>query len=154
MRSSVSLARHRSAKPEARERERDRGLRMDTEPEMGYGGASVTSKGNVSATFSVPGLVTIPCDGEAHNFTIVELGLKALMSWVSVPKLDAKTHLNVRFLAEFQHGHTHILQARITNASEYTLLMGTASVYVDGSFISRTKVPSVSPQESFDCPLG
>ncbi|KAJ6555010.1 hypothetical protein DFH09DRAFT_1365962 [Mycena vulgaris] len=100
--------------------------------------ASVTSKGNVSATFRVPGLVTIPCDGEAHNFTITELELKAAMSWVSVPKLDAKTHLN----------------ARITNASEYTLLTGTASVYVDGSFISRSNVPAVSPQESFDCPLG
>ncbi|KAJ7119753.1 hypothetical protein C8R44DRAFT_788827 [Mycena epipterygia] len=106
--------------------------------EMGYGGTSVTSKGNVSATFSVPGLVTIPCDGDTHNFTIVELSLKATMSWVSVPKLDAKMHLN----------------ARITNTSEYTLLNGTASVYVDGSFISRSNVPAVSPQESFDCPLG
>ncbi|KAF7340150.1 hypothetical protein MVEN_01933500 [Mycena venus] len=107
-------------------------------PAMGYTGASVTSKGNVSATFRVPGLVTIPCDNDAHNFTIVELSLKAAMSWVSVPKIDPKTHLN----------------ARITNESEYTLLAGTASVYVDGSFISRTTVPAVSPQESFDCPLG
>ncbi|KAJ7480628.1 hypothetical protein FB451DRAFT_1556210 [Mycena latifolia] len=108
------------------------------EPEMAWAGAAVTSKGNVSATFRVPGLVTIPCDNEAHNFTIVELSLKTAMSWVSVPKMDAKTHLN----------------ARITNASEYTLLNGTASVYVDGSFISRSVVPAVSPQESFDCPLG
>ncbi|KAF8213781.1 hypothetical protein K438DRAFT_1957127 [Mycena galopus ATCC 62051] len=87
-------------------------------PDMDYGGASVTSKGNVSATFRVPGL--------------------AAMSWVTVPKIDPKTHLN----------------ARITNASEYTLLAGSASVYVDGSFISRSMVPAVSPQESFDCPLG
>ncbi|KAJ6519265.1 hypothetical protein C8R45DRAFT_950782 [Mycena sanguinolenta] len=100
--------------------------------------ASVSSKGNVSATFRVPGLVTIPCDGDSHNFTIVQLNLKAAMSWVSVPKMDPKTHLN----------------ARITNASEYTLLTGSASVYVDGSFISRSVVPAVSPQESFDCPLG
>ncbi|KAJ7101544.1 hypothetical protein B0H15DRAFT_414267 [Mycena belliarum] len=111
---------------------------QEPEPEMAYLGAAVTSKGNVSATFRVPGLVTIPCDDEAHNFTIVELSLKTAMSWVTVPRLDAKTHLN----------------ARITNASEYTLLHGTASVYVDGSFISRSVVPAVSPQESFDCPLG
>ncbi|KAJ7239018.1 hypothetical protein B0H12DRAFT_1136594 [Mycena haematopus] len=110
----------------------------DQLPGMGYGLASVTSKGNVSATFRVPGVVTIPCDGDAHNFTIVELSLKAAMSWVSVPKIDPKTHLN----------------ARITNASEYTLLTGSASVYVNGSFISRSVVPAVSPQESFDCPLG
>ncbi|KAJ7149203.1 hypothetical protein C8R43DRAFT_925110 [Mycena crocata] len=110
----------------------------EAEPDMMYEGSAVTSKGNVSATFRVPGLVTIPSDGDAHNFTIVELALKAAMSWVAVPKIDAKTHLN----------------ARITNASEYTLLHGTASVYVDGSFISRSTVPAVSPQESFDCPLG
>ncbi|KAJ7268023.1 hypothetical protein C8J57DRAFT_1450382 [Mycena rebaudengoi] len=106
--------------------------------EMEYATATVSSKGNITATFHVPGLVTIPSDGEAHNFTIVELDLKATMSWVSVPKMDSKTHLH----------------AKITNASEYTLLSGTASVYVDGSFISRSDIPAVSPQESFNCPLG
>ncbi|KAJ7268031.1 hypothetical protein C8J57DRAFT_1067701 [Mycena rebaudengoi] len=106
--------------------------------EMEYATATVNSKGNMTATFRVPGLVSIPSDGEAHNFTIVELDLKATMSWVSVPKMDSKTHLH----------------AKITNASEYTLLSGTASVYVDGSFISRSDVPAVSPQESFSCPLG
>ncbi|KAJ6527188.1 hypothetical protein B0H19DRAFT_970147 [Mycena capillaripes] len=105
---------------------------------MDVRGASVSSKGNFSATFRVPGLVSIPSDGEAHNFTIVQLSLKAEMSWVSVPKVDTKAHIN----------------ARITNASEYTLLSGTASVYVDGSFISRSEVPAVSPKENFDCPLG
>ncbi|KAJ7644814.1 hypothetical protein FB45DRAFT_1116673 [Roridomyces roridus] len=110
----------------------------ESEVPMDHAGAAVSSKGNVSATFRVPGLVTIPCDGDVHNFTIVELSLKAVMSWVCVPKIDTKTHL----------------KARVTNASEYTLLEGTASVYVDGSFISRSVVPAVSPQESFDCPLG
>ncbi|KAJ7480596.1 hypothetical protein FB451DRAFT_1556197 [Mycena latifolia] len=107
-------------------------------PQLSVRGASVTSRGNVSATFRVPGVVSIPSDGAAHNFTIVQLRLQAAMSWVSVPKLDTKAHIN----------------ARITNASEYTLLAGTASVYVDGSFISRSHVPPVSPKESFDCPLG
>jgi hypothetical protein len=45
-------------------------------------------------------------------------------------------------------------QAYITNASDYTLLSGTANVYVDGSFIARSVVPRVSSQESFSCPLG
>ncbi|CAK5270370.1 unnamed protein product [Mycena citricolor] len=107
-------------------------------PLMAYAGASVTSRGNVGATFRVPGMVTIPSDGEVHNFTIVELSLKAAMSWVCVPKMGAKAHI----------------LAKITNESEYTLLAGTASVYVDGSFISRSEIPAVSPKESFDCPLG
>ncbi|KAJ7038001.1 hypothetical protein C8F04DRAFT_388256 [Mycena alexandri] len=100
--------------------------------------SAVTSTGNVSATFRVPGLVSIPCDGAAHNFTIVELHPQAAMSWVAVPRREAKTHLT----------------AHITNVSEYTLLSGAANVYVDGSFIARSAVPTVSPQENFDCPLG
>jgi hypothetical protein len=62
---------------------------------MQFRGASVSSKGNFSATFRVPGLVSIPSDGEAHNFTIVQLSLKAEMSWVCVPKADTKAHINV-----------------------------------------------------------
>lgn len=46
------------------------------------------------------------------------------------------------------------LQAKIKNASDYTFLKGQSSIYVDGSFISKSDVPLVSPEESFDCPLG
>ncbi|KAF8054955.1 hypothetical protein FPV67DRAFT_1568227 [Lyophyllum atratum] len=74
----------------------------------------ISSKGNVSATFEFPGLITIPSDGVTHNITI----------------------------------------EKIKNASQYTRLSGTGSVYFDNSFISRYEVPAVSPDESFDCPLG
>jgi uncharacterized protein (TIGR02231 family) len=100
--------------------------------------AVVDSRGTVSATFRVPGMISIPSDGDAHNVTITQLALNAKMSWICVPKEDTRVHLN----------------AKVKNASEYTLLPGSASVYVDGSFISRSDVPPVSPQESFDCPLG
>ncbi|KAF8059556.1 hypothetical protein FPV67DRAFT_1453731 [Lyophyllum atratum] len=43
---------------------------------------------------------------------------------------------------------------KIKNASQYTWLSGTGSVYFDGSFISCYEVPAVGPDESFDCPLG
>ncbi|KAF9532401.1 hypothetical protein CPB83DRAFT_847799 [Crepidotus variabilis] len=98
----------------------------------------VSSKGNISATFSVPGLLSIPSDDAGHNVTIVKLSLEATMSWLCVPKKDSRVHL----------------KAKIKNASEYTLLPGNSSVYVDGSFISKSDVPLVSPEESFDCPLG
>ncbi|KAJ7456148.1 hypothetical protein FB451DRAFT_1099072 [Mycena latifolia] len=107
-------------------------------PPMEFRGAYVASNGNVTTSFRVPGLVSIPSDSETHNFTIVQLTLGAAMSWVCVPKLDTRAHLN----------------AKIINASEYTLLKGKASVYVDGSFIAKSEIPPVSPKESFDCPLG
>ncbi|TFK22942.1 mucoidy inhibitor A [Coprinopsis marcescibilis] len=108
------------------------------ESEMQHRSLQVSSKGNITATFTVPGLMTIPSDNVAHNVTIAQLELDATMEWVSVPKLDAKVHL----------------KAIVKNASEYTLLSGPGSVYVDGSFIARTDVPAVSPEETFDCPLG
>ncbi|KAF8073969.1 hypothetical protein FPV67DRAFT_1560259 [Lyophyllum atratum] len=83
-------------------------------------GSTVTSKGGISATFQVPGSITVPSDVAAHNVTVAELKLDASMSWMTVPKADAKTHL----------------KAKIKNAADYTLLRGVASVYVDGSFIA------------------
>ncbi|KAJ2921387.1 hypothetical protein H1R20_g15702, partial [Candolleomyces eurysporus] len=107
-------------------------------PEMSIQTSAITSKGGVSATFAVPGLITIPSDGADHGVTIATLELDAKMSWVSIPKKDTKTYLS----------------AKIKNASEYTLLSGPANVYVDGSFISRSTIPGVSPEEKFDCALG
>ncbi|KAF5360523.1 hypothetical protein D9756_004506 [Leucocoprinus leucothites] len=108
------------------------------EPSMAQMEASVGSKGNITATFVVPGKISIPSDGGTHSVTIVKLDLSAKMRWITVPKQEAKTHLS----------------AKIKNASEYTLLGGQASIYVDGSFIARTGIPAVSPEETFDCPLG
>ena len=57
---------------------------------------TITSKGNVSATFTVPGTITIPSDNAAHNVTITRLELDATMSWIAVPKVDARVRLSVR----------------------------------------------------------
>lgn len=119
----------------------------------------VSSKRTLTATFQVPGTMSIPSDNIAHSVTIADLKLNATMSWVCVPKKDTKTRLSVcthfpRLLnPTFKHLWI-VFQAKIKNASEYTLFRGTGSVYVDGSFISRSQIPAVSPDESFDCPLG
>jgi hypothetical protein len=88
-----------------------RGMDMDilsslSENQMQHRGLQVSSKGNVSATFGVPGLINIPSDGVGHNVTIVKLGLDATMSWVCVPKKDGKVHLKVRLICRsklFKH---------------------------------------------------
>ncbi|GAW08028.1 mucoidy inhibitor a [Lentinula edodes] len=60
------------------------------------------------------------------------------LMWFAVPKIDTRVHLN----------------AKIKNVSEYALIPGKASVYVDGTFIARTDVPASGPDETFDCSLG
>ncbi|KAJ8700894.1 hypothetical protein PTI98_003874 [Pleurotus ostreatus] len=100
--------------------------------------AEIVSQGTLSATYQVPGLISIPSDSQNHSVTIIELTLGAEMSWITVPKVDKRVHL----------------KAKVKNASEYSLLPGEASIYVDGSFISKSNIPSVAPQGSFDCSLG
>ncbi|KAG6857121.1 hypothetical protein H0H87_009252 [Tephrocybe sp. NHM501043] len=110
---------------------------VDTSPildgeQMEHRNLAITSRGSL-----VPGSITIPSDGAAHNVLVAQLELAAGMSWVVVPKVDAIARL----------------KAKINNASDHTLLPGIASVYVNGSFISRLGVPLVNPFESFDCRL-
>ena len=57
----------------------------------------VTSKGDINATFQVPGLISVPTDGSTHKVTVCELELDATMSWVVVPKKSVKVHLTVCF---------------------------------------------------------
>lgn len=103
MQSMMLETRTRSAAPISRKKSL---MAVESDEDMGFTesftsrgmphiGSSVTSKGNVSATYRVPGRITIPADGAEHTFTIVQLNLDASMSWVSVPKVDTKTHLKV-----------------------------------------------------------
>lgn len=64
-------------------------------PQMVIRQGDVSSKGDISATFSIPGLTDIPSDDAAHKVTIAELKLDASMSWAAVPKKDARIHLKV-----------------------------------------------------------
>ncbi|KAJ4487644.1 hypothetical protein J3R30DRAFT_3430068 [Lentinula aciculospora] len=106
-------------------------------------GLKVTSKGDGRfnhSVFQVPGLISVPCDGMAHKVTIVELKeeLETKLLWFAVPKVDTRVHLN----------------SKIKNTSDYAVIPGKASVYVDGTFIARTDVPASGPDETFDCSLG
>ncbi|KAF7305746.1 hypothetical protein HMN09_00728000 [Mycena chlorophos] len=135
---SRSRSRSRSMSPRYRRRSHSR-EHSPPRPEIQFPTAEVIGSGaGVSATFRVPGTVSLPSDGQVHNFTIVKLALDGQMSWVCVPKLDTKVHLS----------------AKITNESDFLLLRGNASVYLDGSFVARSEIPSVSPKESFNCSLG
>lgn len=58
-------------------------------------GAYVNSKGNVNASFRIPGLVSVPGTDEEKTFTIAEPELEATISWFSVPKADLHTHMKV-----------------------------------------------------------
>ena len=59
--------------------------------------SAVSSKGGINATFRVPGMIVIPSDDAAHNVTVAQLDLDAVMSWVTVPKISTKAFVKVSF---------------------------------------------------------
>ncbi|KIK59449.1 hypothetical protein GYMLUDRAFT_1004166 [Collybiopsis luxurians FD-317 M1] len=105
-------------------------------------GLNVTSKGDGQFShlvFQVPGLISVSGDGRMHRITVIELKeLETKLWWLAVPKRDTSVLLN----------------AKIKNTSPYVLMPGNASMYVDGTFISRSKIPVAGPEETIDCSLG
>ncbi|KAF8332763.1 uncharacterized protein EI90DRAFT_2918099 [Cantharellus anzutake] len=96
------------------------------------------SEGAVSSSFEVEGRSTIPNDNSSHKVSIVTLELASTLQWVTVPRKAASA----------------FLQCRIKNTSNYMLIAGPSSVFMDGNFVSKSTIPDVSPQESFSCSLG
>lgn len=74
--------------------EEEEGGSSPLEP-VAHATAAVTSKGSVNATYRVPGLITVPSDGVAHNVTVAKLIPGAKLTWLSVPSIDSRVHLTV-----------------------------------------------------------
>ena len=66
----------------------------------------------------------------------------------------------IKVIPDFQHisqpemNSNVYLQANVTNSSEFPLLAGCCSVFLDGNFLSKTNLSNVSPQEPFFLSLG
>ncbi|KAH6893659.1 mucoidy inhibitor A [Coprinopsis sp. MPI-PUGE-AT-0042] len=87
------------------------------------------SSSSITASFTVPGKMTIPSDNASHKVTIAQIPAEADMEWVCVPKRDSRVYL----------------KAKVKNNSEYTLLQGPANIYVDGSLVARSNLPFPGP---------
>ena len=74
---------------------------LEESPSIQHRELQVSSKGYVSATFGVPGLINIPSDNVGHNVTIAKMSLDATMNWVCVPKKDTRVHLKVSLSINF-----------------------------------------------------
>lgn len=104
---------------------------------------AIANEGAISATFTIPGLSTIPSDSQnaqqTHRVSIAELDFPSVdLEWISVPKETPSA----------------FLRCKVKNTSKYLLLPGQANVFMNGSFVSKSQIPHVSPQESFSCSLG
>ncbi|KEP47555.1 mucoidy inhibitor A [Rhizoctonia solani 123E] len=100
--------------------------------------AQVASTGLLNTTFGIPGRSDIPSDQGSHKVVIAVLDLKADLEWVCVPREKESV----------------FLMCKVVNSSEFTLLPGKASVFMDDNFVSKSQIEHVSPNESFKTSLG
>ena len=96
------------------------------------------SNAATAASFDIPGETTIPSDNERHRVTITVESLGASFSHTASPKLQTDV----------------FFKASLRNTTEYPLLAGPLSVFVDNGFVSTSKLPPVMPGEPFEAFLG
>ncbi|KAG8741042.1 hypothetical protein FRC10_003426 [Ceratobasidium sp. 414] len=108
------------------------------QPRMALRSAKVVDAGVLSATFGISGRSDIPSDEGSHKVVIAVLDLTAELEWVCVPREKEDV----------------FLRCKILNASEFTLLPGEASVFMDDNFVSKSRIEHVAPNDSFKTSLG
>ncbi|CUA67825.1 Protein F37C4,5 [Caenorhabditis elegans] [Rhizoctonia solani] len=107
-------------------------------PTMTIRQARVESVGVLNTTFGIPGRSEIPSDEGNHKVVIAVLELQADLEWICVPREKESVFLT----------------CKVVNSSDFTLLPGDASVFMDDNFVSKTQIEHVSPNESFKTSLG
>lgn len=99
--------------------------------------ATSTTQGT-AVLFDVQGSSEIESDNVEHRVAIASLELPAFFRYSCVPKLDKYVYL----------------KARGVNVADYPLLMGSANVYLDGSYVATSELDFVAPGEDFWAFLG
>ena len=124
--------------------------------------AQVT-EGLASSVFDIAASASIPSDNSSHKVREGDTALPALvnstrrfyiylLSKVSIATIDLKPTFEYETVPKLsQHA---FLKAKVKNESDYPLLAGPANVFLDQSFVTKTSLKSVSPNEEFSCSLG
>eukprot|EP00756_Hemistasia_phaeocysticola_P066856 Hpha_TRINITY_DN9545_c0_g1::TRINITY_DN9545_c0_g1_i1::g.115026::m.115026 len=104
--------------------------------------AKVAGTGGVGpVTFEIPRHATIPSQQNMRNVTTVVIGVGELplrLTHYAVPAMDASV----------------FMEAATNNTTPYPMLPGSASVFVDGDFVTSVRMNQVFPGESFRAFVG
>ncbi|XP_041355012.1 protein F37C4.5-like isoform X4 [Gigantopelta aegis] len=110
----------------------------EIEPQMMDFAVTEVNESTTSATYEIARQSSIPSDDVAHKVSVGILDLKPKLEYITMPKTVPHA----------------FLRARITNTSQFTLLPGSTSIFLDNSFVAKAKIKAVSPGEEFECSLG
>ena len=84
----------------------------------------MSDRNPLALAYRVEGDVTLASDGLAHRIAIATLPFPAELKYVCVPRLNTAV----------------FIEASVKNTSEYELLAGPVSVYMDGKFVTKTSI--------------
>jgi uncharacterized protein (TIGR02231 family) len=99
---------------------------------------TLVAENALALNYAVEGASSLPSDGAAHQVSIATFTFEAETSYVTVPRAESVMHL----------------ACAVRNTSDYRLLPGPVSVYVDDSFVSKTSIQTVDAGDTFRCTLG
>lgn len=96
------------------------------------GPPTTVNRSPLSLSYKVEALVTLPSDGIAHKVSIAMFDFRADVKYVCVPRQNTSV----------------FIEGTVKNTSEYELLAGPVSVFMDNSFVTKTslEVGSQSPR--------
>jgi len=107
------------------------------EPALETVEAAVES-GTMSALFAIPGKTSVASDNQQHTLTITTKEFPASFRYSSVPKLSARAYL----------------KAKARNETDYPLMAGASSVFLDNTFVTNSTLDQVAPGQEFWTFLG
>jgi len=115
------------------------GVSFDAAPqlEMEFQEAQASTEG-ASVTFQLAQKVSVPGDGSPHKVTVTTLDLTPRFDYLSVPKVAEAVYR----------------RAKLTNQSDFLLLDGPASLFVEGDFVGTLPLKRIAPREEFELTLG
>lgn len=101
--------------------------------------STVSEGGGGTASFNIERIASIEADAKPHKVTIAMLAFEPQLIYFATPALEAAFYL----------------QVKARNTSSFPLLASSkVSVFLDGSFVTTTRLKDVSPSEEFTTFLG
>jgi uncharacterized protein (TIGR02231 family) len=95
-------------------------------------------EGPVAATYRPARVVAVPADGSTSRATVLVLDLATQLDHVAAPVRSTDVHL----------------RAMVTNTSQHTLPAGSAAVFHEADFVSKTTLSTWAPGEELELALG
>ncbi|KAF9783017.1 hypothetical protein BJ322DRAFT_1009242 [Thelephora terrestris] len=100
--------------------------------------AAIVSKSPMAVSYTVDERTTIPSDPLSYKVLVAIIPFEAMISHITSPRKSPIAYL----------------QCAVKNTSDYYLLPGTMSVFLDNSYVSKTEIPEIATGDTFNCTLG